>query len=223
MTTLRAVHLLLVEDDLKLGALLDRVLRDHGYRVTLQRTVAEVRALCNEDIELAIVDWMLPDGDGLEVCTALRRSEFEGAILMLTARGELADKVKALDSGADDYLTKPFELDELLARLRALKRRVSRAHELDAGPIHLDLRKRYAFVDGALLDLTSREYELLAYLVRKVGVVVSKLELLENVWEGGEVVVNAVEVHVSRLRDKLGAHARLIETVRGQGYRLVAP
>ncbi|WP_394828976.1 response regulator transcription factor [Pendulispora albinea] len=212
------MRVLVVEDDGKLGSLLSRVLASQGYAVTLARSVQETRARALRDVDLAIIDWMLPDGDGLEVCTMLRRDEFEGPILVLTARGETRDKVHALDLGADDYLTKPFELDELLARLRALTRRASRA--LDIGPLHIDVAKRYAFAGGRLLNLTAREFDLLLYLARRAGTPVSKSELLENVWDTEEIVINVVEVHVSRLRDKLGPEAALLETVRGHGYRV---
>lgn len=216
------VQLLLVEDDRKLGTLLVRVLEDHDYEVTLCRSVAAVREGVFDRQELAIVDWMLPDGDGLEVCTMLRRASFLGPIMMLTARGETKDKVQALDLGADDYVTKPFALDELLARIRALARRGAHLLTFDAGPIHVDVAKRYAFVRGRLLDLTARELEVLTYLVRRPDTIVSKGELAEAVWEAGETMWNAVEVNVSRLRDKLGEDAALLETVRGRGYRLWA-
>lgn len=214
------MRLLLVEDDPKLGALLGRVLADHGYDVTPLRCVEAVRGRTFGNDGIAIVDWMLPDGDGLEVCTLLRRAEFEGPILMLTARSETRDKVRALDLGADDFLTKPFDLDELLARLRALARRGAVLHTLDAGPIHLDLAKRYAFVEGRLLDLTPRDFVLLTYLVQRAGKTVSKLELAERVCDVSEASLNVVEVNVSRLRDKLATAAHLLETVRGHGYRL---
>lgn len=216
----RAVHVLLVEDDPKLGPLLARGLGESGHRVALRPTVAEARAFDPSATDLAIVDWMLPDGDGLEVCTLLRRADFDGPILMLTARGEVKDRVQALDLGVDDYLTKPFAMDELLARLRALGRRGPRLATFDVGPIHLDVGRRNAFAGGKLLDLTAREFDVLAYLARRPGHAVSKAELVENVWDAAEVVPNVVEVHVSRLRDKLAAHASMIETVRGTGYVL---
>lgn len=222
VSRLAHVRLLLVEDDPKLGSLLERVLASHGYAVTLARSLAAARAHGAGDVELAVVDWMLPDGDGLDLCTHLRRGDFEGPILMLTARGETRDKVQALDLGADDYLTKPFDLEELLARLRALARRGARLVNLDVGPVHIDIPKRYAFLDGRLLALTARELDLLIYLARRAGQTVSKAELVENVWDADEIVANVVEVHVSRLRDKLGDAASLLETVRGQGYRLKA-
>ncbi len=214
------MHVLLVEDDRKLGPLLVRVLAASGHTVALRSTVAEAKVVVGDELDLAILDWMLPDGDGLEVCKHLRRGGFEGPILMLTARGEIKDRVQALDLGADDYMTKPFAMDELLARLRALSRRAPRIDELDVGPLHLDIGRRNAFADGRLLELTDREFELLAYLARRSGQPVSKADLVEHVWDASEVVANVVEVHVSRLRDKLGAHSWMIETVRGTGYQL---
>jgi DNA-binding response OmpR family regulator len=214
------VRLLLVEDDRKLGPLLVRVLTANGYEVSFRPTVAEAKAFGGSDLDVAVVDWMLPDGDGLDVCTHLRRSDFEGPILMLTARGEVKDRVQALDQGVDDYLTKPFAMDELLARLRALLRRAPRIASLDVGSLHLDIGRRNAFADGKLLDLTGREFDVLAYLARRPGQSVTKRELVENVWEANEIVPNVVEVHVSRLRDKLGEYAWVIETLRGTGYRL---
>lgn len=216
------MRLLLVEDDPKLGELLVRVLTSHQYAVTLARSVAEARAVSNEEFQFALVDWMLPDGDGLEICTLLRRGFYTGPIVMLTARGEIDDKVRALDLGADDYLTKPFELDELLARLRAWARREARSMSLEVGVIHIDVARRFSFLRGRLLTLTSREFDLLTYLARHAGRPVSKQELAMQVWDETEVVANVVEVHVSRLRDKLGPDSGLLETVRGQGYRLRA-
>lgn len=216
------MRLLLVEDDPKLGPLLSRVLAANGYAVTLAPSAARARAIAATEIDLAVVDWMLPDGDGLEVSTELRRGDFEGPILVLTARGESKSRVQALDSGVDDYLTKPFDMDELLARLRALLRRGPRITCFDVGPLHLDMGRRMAFLRGRLIELTQRELDLLVYLARRVGRCVTKAELVDNVWEAAEIVPNVVEVHVSRLRDKLGRDAALIETVRGQGYRFRA-
>lgn len=216
------VQVLLVEDDRKLGPLLARVLSTSGYAVTLKATAAEAKASSGASVDLAVIDWMLPDGDGLEICTHLRRNDFEGPILMLTARGETKDRVHALDLGFDDYLTKPFAMDELLARLRALVRRGPRIAAIDVGALHLDVGRRNAFAGGKLVELTQREFDLLVYLARRPGHPATKLELIENVWDAQEIVPNVVEVHVSRLRDKLGDHAWMIETLRGVGYQLRA-
>lgn len=217
---MQLVRVLLVEDDPKLGDLLARVLSTHGYAVTLARNAAEARATPTTQHELVIVDWMLPDGDGLDVAVRLRRAGFEGPMLMLTARDQTKDRVQALDLGVDDYLSKPFAVSELLARLRALLRRPPRLGAMDAGPLHFDLLRRHVFADGRLLEVTTREFDLLLYLVRRSGETVSKVELIENVWDSDEIVPNVVEVHVSRLRDKLGKNASLVETVRGAGYRV---
>ncbi|AKU98678.1 Phosphate regulon transcriptional regulatory protein PhoB (SphR) [Labilithrix luteola] len=216
------MRLLLVEDDRKLGSVLTRVLTSHGYQVVLAANATQARTADVSAIDLAVVDWMLPDGDGLQVCIDLRRADYEGPVLMLTARGQTKDRVQALDLGADDYLTKPFEMEELLARLRALLRRGPRLAALDVGPLHLDIGRRNAFANGKFLALTVREFDLLAYLARRAGQVATKIELIENVWDADEIVPNVVEVHVSRLRDKLGDHAWTIETLRGAGYRLRA-
>lgn len=214
------VRVLLVEDDRKLGPLLVRVLSGAGYSVVLRPTAAAAKGVTGGEVDLAVLDWMLPDGDGLGLCVHLRRSGFEGPILMLTARGEIKDRVHALDVGADDYLTKPFATDELLARLRALMRRPQAIASLDAGDLHFDVGRRNAFAGGKLLELTGREFDLLVYLARRQGRPVKKPELVEDVWDADEIVPNVVEVHISRLRDKLGDRAWMIETLRGVGYRL---
>ncbi|HEY2370007.1 MAG TPA: response regulator transcription factor, partial [Polyangiaceae bacterium] len=176
------MKLLLVEDDRKVGHLLTSVLAAHGYDVTLAATAREALGHRSE-LDLAVIDWMLPDGDGVEVCTSLRRADFEGPVLFLTARGEIKDRIHALDFGADDYLVKPFDIDELLARLRALTRRGPRIACLDVGPLHIDLMRRYAFVHKRLLDLAPREFDLLTYVARRAGKVVAKDELVTNVWQ----------------------------------------
>lgn len=214
------MRLLLVEDDRKLGPLLAKVLAANGYDVELAATAAAARAAASGGHDLAVIDWMLPDGDGLGVCADLHRADFQGPIVMLTARAETRDRVQALDFGVDDFVPKPFETDELLARLRAVLRRGTRATSLDVGPLHVDLTKRYAFVGGALLPLTARELDLLVCLARARGAPVSRATLVQQVWDADALEPNVLEVHVSRLRDKLGESAKLVETVRGVGYRL---
>ena len=218
---LPSVKVLVVEDDPKVARFVVRVLSEEGFTVDLCRTGLDGVAQARTGLyDLLVLDWMLPDIDGLAVCRDVRVAGVTAPILMLTARGETKDKVHALDLGVDDYLTKPFELEELLARLRALARRGASVLSLDAGPIHIDVAKRYAFVRGRLLDLTARELDLLAYLVKRAGTTVPKAEIAESLWEAGEAMWNVVEVNVSRLRDKLDADASLLETIRGQGYRL---
>ncbi len=209
-----------MEDDPKLGPLVSRALGSDRHEVTLATSVDSARRAVGS-FDLAVVDWMLPDGDGLELCGLLRRGEFAGPILMLTCRGETKDRVAALDLGVDDYLTKPFDMDELLARVRALGRRGKRLDGLDVGALHIDIWRRNVFAEGRLLPpLTAIELDLLVYLSQRPNQTVSKAELVGDVWDGHEVTSNLVQVAVSRLRDKLESHAWMIETVRGEGYRL---
>jgi DNA-binding response OmpR family regulator len=168
-----------------------------------------------------LLDWMLPDLDGLSLCRELRRCGTNVPILMLTARGELSEKVLGLESGADDYMVKPFEIVELVARIHALLRRSGGFGRLVIGPLEIDRERRRVSVGGGPCELTAREYELLEHLARRADQVVKRNDLLQRVWEtSGDSSSNSVDVHVSRLREKLGPHAWLIETVRGAGYRL---
>ncbi len=215
------VQVLLVEDDARLGPLVKRALETDGHTVALARSAAEALALDVSEVEVAIVDWMLPDGDGLTVAAVLGARGLLAPVLLLTARSETKDRVRALDTVADDYLTKPFAMDELLARVRALGRRGKRPEVVTAGPVQIDVVRRTAFVAGELLPpLTAKELSLLLYFARRPDAVVSREELVEAVWDGEVGPSNLVQVAVSRLRDKLGPHARLLETVRGEGYRL---
>lgn len=173
--------------------------------------------------DLVVLDWMLPDLDGLEVCRRMRRIS-DVAVIMLTARAELEDKVVGLESGADDYIAKPFKFEELLARVRALLRRMGMASSpvLTHGDLSLDTSRRQVRRGGQLADLTLREYALLELLMRRPGQVFTREQILEQLWgfdfQGD---TNVVEVHVSALRAKLGdVQRQLIRTVRGVGYGL---
>ena len=175
--------------------------------------------------DLVILDLMLPGLDGVTLCRAIRRDSqnAETPILMLTARREESDKVLGLDSGADDYLVKPFEVDELVARVNALIRRSKGMQKLVFGPLEIDRAGHRAVLGGVPLDLTLREYTLLMHLAHHAGRIVTRTDLLAQVWETGfDSGSNVVDVQISRLRDKLGAHSFMIETVRGFGYRLRA-
>ncbi|APR82418.1 two component transcriptional regulator, winged helix family protein [Minicystis rosea] len=216
------MKILIVEDDTKVARFLARVLTEEGFMADLcasgEGAVEQARSGV---YDLVVLDWMLPDLDGLSVCRELRRLGMAIPILMLTARGELRERVLGLTTGADDYLVKPFEIEELLARVRALLRRAATATRLVHGDLEIDRMARRAHLGGAPLDLTNREYALLLHLAQRVDQVVPKSELLARVWDTSfDTGSNLVEVHVSRLRDKLGAHAWMIETVRGVGYRL---
>jgi DNA-binding response OmpR family regulator len=218
----RDVKLLVIEDDPKLARLLTRVLQEEGYVVDgCGKGEPGLRQASSGLYDLVVLDWMLPDLDGLSLCRQLREQGTSLPILMLTSRAELSERVMALDAGADDYLVKPFEIEELAARIRALLRRVAGAGKTSVGPLSLDPRTRRATLGDAPLELTTREYALIAYLTRRAGEVVTRSELLAHVWSTRfDPGSNLVEVHVSRLRDKLGRWAWMIETVRGSGYRL---
>ncbi len=220
--TLCEVRILLVEDDLQLGELLRRILSEEGHSLEFTSNLADARrALEQHRFDIIVLDRMLPDGDGLEFCGALRSQGDETPILMLTARSEVQDRVAGLRSGADDYLGKPFEVDELLARAEALLRRSASAWLLELGPLRIDRRARTVEVSGSRVELTAREYGLLERIAVARGEPVSRQTLLEDVWnmrfDPGTSMLN---VHVSRLRDKLRSFAWLVETVPNLGYRL---
>ncbi|MBI5333924.1 MAG: response regulator transcription factor [Burkholderiales bacterium] len=216
------MRLLLLEDDAILGEGLSGFLRAEGHVVDWFQRLLDVPALDGEPYDAWLVDWQLPDGSGLDWLRGLRARGHATPALMLTARDRLADRIRGLDTGADDYLVKPFAPEELLARLRAVQRRVAGTASSGVtlrGGVTVDLHARAAFLDGERVDLTHREWSLLEALVQRAGRIVPKstLEAL-LLGFGGELSSNAVEVHVSGIRRKLG-HA-VIETVRGLGYRV---
>ena len=214
---------LVVEDDRKVARLLSRVLQEEGFVVDVCLTGADAEAqAASIGYDLVVLDWMLPEGDGLGVCRALRRAGLSVPILMLTARGEVAERVLGLDAGADDYLVKPFHVDEFLARVRALQRRTrGSVSRLSVSDLAIDRVQRTVHLRGTPVELTGREFALLAHLAQHADQVVSRTELLAQVWDAHfDPGSNLVEVHISRIRDKLGDEAWRIETVRGQGYRL---
>jgi two-component system OmpR family response regulator len=213
--------ILVVEDNRKLASFLSRALSEEGYVVDLvdDGAVALSQAR-NIEYTLVILDWMLPSLDGMQVCRGLRLAGRSVPILMLTARGEINDRISGLDAGADDFLPKPFDLGELLARVRALGRRGQRDRFLEVGQLRIDRQDRVVTFADRNLELTHREFMLLGYLAREAGRVVSRLELLQNVWETTyDPGTNMIDVHIKNLRTKLGEHASMIETVRGVGYR----
>jgi len=217
------MRVLIVEDDPVVGDAVQRALSLDGYAADHVASAERAKtALHTEPFDLAIIDIGLPREDGLQLVRDLRRRGRNLPVLMLTARDGLSDRVNALDLGADDYLTKPFQVAELLARCRALVRRANgvASSELQLGSLRLDLAHKQAFVSGTPLDITRREWSVLECLVLNAGRVVSKDKLLSAVasWNE-ELTPNAVEVYVSRLRTKLG-EAATIRVVRGLGYRL---
>lgn len=216
------MKILVVEDDAKVGPFLVRVLMEEGYVAdSCREGDAAIAQAATGIYDLILLDWMLPGSDGVTVCRTLRERGITTPILMLTARGEVAERVIGLEAGADDYLVKPFELDELLARVRALLRRASGHARLTVGVVEIDRIARKVSVAGARIDLTAREYALLVFLAENAGEVVPRTTLLVEVWGTAfDPGSNLVEVQVSRLRDKLGEHASIIDTVRGLGYRM---
>lgn len=217
------MKLLVVEDDRKLARFLTQALTEEGYGVEAARSGREALTLASRNTyALVVLDWMLPELDGLGVAREIRRAGNAVPILMVSARADVTERVAALDAGADDYLTKPFHLDELLARVRAAIRR-GRVEEraLRVGALSIDVVDRIVVVDGVHLDLTPREYSLLVLLARNAGQIVTRADILAHVWRlTRDPGSNLVEVNIRNLREKLGASAPPLETVRGQGYRL---
>ena len=227
--------ILVVEDERELNALIRRHLEDEGHSVAQAFDGPSALAAAQHDHpDLVILDWMLPRLDGMEVCRRLRRESIV-PILMLTARADEVDRVLGLEVGADDYLTKPFSIRELLARVRAIFRRIelqgqagsSEASQalLQDGPLRVDVGEHTASVDGRTVELTPKEFDLLALLVRNPGRAFARDYLLEKVWgyDYGGLDTRTVDTHVLRLRKKLGPVGDRIETVWGVGYRFARP
>jgi DNA-binding response OmpR family regulator len=216
------MRVLVVEDEVRQAAALKRGLEAEGFAVDVAGNGTDGLWLATEEPYDAIVlDVMLPGLNGFKVCAELRAKQIWTPVLMLTAKDGELDEAEALDTGADDFLSKPFSYVVLVARLRALLRRgaTSRPPVLQVGSIDLDVATKVCRVDGEQVELTPREFSVVEYLMRRQGEVVPKSEILEHVWDfafdGGD---NVVEVHVSALRRKLGSAA--IETMRGAGYRM---
>ena len=219
------MRLLLVEDDVMVASGIKLGLTDAGYAVDWVGSAERaIEVTHTESFDVAVVDIGLPHMDGLTLTQSLRKNGQTMPVLILTARDALQDRVQGLDMGADDYMVKPFELPELLARLRGLIRRASGLSSpvLVCGPVELDTRSGRVTLDGQTIALTSHEFKVLAYLMHHAGAVVSRTELTEHIYaQDFERDSNTIEVFVGRLRKKLPPD--LIETVRGLGYRLVVP
>lgn len=219
------MRILVVDDELEMRELLGRNLgRTHGVKSvgTCREAVA---MLAHARFDVVILDVMLPDGSGIDLCAKLRTDGVEAPILLLTARGEVRSRVAGLDAGADDYLAKPFALTELRARVAALARRgpMRRDRAVVIGPLVVDLEGRRVRVNDRALPLTAKELAIVDLLATRRGKVVAREDLIESVW--GEVTDSArasLEVLIARIRQKLGASANLLQTVRGVGYLLGA-
>ncbi|HZS14552.1 MAG TPA: response regulator transcription factor [Candidatus Dormibacteraeota bacterium] len=220
------MRLLLAEDDEALRSVLTRGLREAGYVLdAVGRGDDALHMLRLNEYAATVLDWRMPGLDGLEVVEAMRKAGIRSPVLMLTARDTTADRVRGLDAGADDYLVKPFDFSELLARLRALLRRPAGVEGtvLRRGALTVDPSTREAEVDGASLHLTATELTILELLVRRSPAVVDRKTIAAHGWEDDTVPLgsNTIEVHVARLRAKLAGSGVAILTVRGTGYRLV--
>jgi DNA-binding response OmpR family regulator len=222
------MRVLVVEDELKVANALREGLQGERYDVAVERTGESAFFRINtEEFDIVLLDLTLPGRDGLEILKAMRERGLTTPVLALTARDTLEDRVKGLDSGADDYLVKPFAFTELVARIRALVRRgrVSEAPRLSAGDLEVDLISRKVTRGGRAVELTVREFELLEYLLRHQSHVVSRETLARDVWKETARTTpldNVIDVHIARLRRKIDAEQspKLIHTVRGVGFML---
>jgi DNA-binding response OmpR family regulator len=215
-------RILIVEDEVGLASFLQKGLRASGFATFVAGDGATAAAMARDNsFDLLILDLGLPDRDGSLVLRDLRAAGHRLPVIVLTARDDISDKVAALEGGADDYLTKPFLFEELLARVRVRLRKEGTAEQtaIAAGSVVLDLRTRRVKVDGKLVELTAREYAMLEFLMRHPGQVLAREQLLSHIWGYDyDPASNVVDVYVGYLRRKLGVEA--IETVRGVGYRL---
>jgi two-component system OmpR family response regulator len=218
------MRILVVEDDTDLNRQLVAALEEAGYVVDSATDGEDGHFLGDtEPYDAVVLDLGLPSLDGLSVLENWRRDGRTMPVLILTARDRWSDKVAGIDAGADDYVAKPFHMEEVLARVRALVRRAAghASNELTCGPVRLDLRSGRVTVDGSAVKLTSHEYRLLSYLLHHQGKVISRTELTEHLYDQDfDRDSNTVEVFVGRLRKKIGSD--MIETIRGLGYRLGA-
>ncbi len=215
-------RILVVEDEPRLASFLEKGLRSNGFTVTVaENGAAAIAAAAGAEFDLMILDLGLPDIDGLDVLRLVRDAGHRVPVIILTARDDTADKVTGLDRGADDYVTKPFRFEELLARVRARLRQGGTAEVtmLSVGGVDLDLRTRSAAVAGRRVELTAREFAMLETFMRHPGQVLTREQLLSHVWGyDHDPGSNVVDVYIGYLRRKLGEGA--IETLRGMGYRM---
>lgn len=224
------MHILIVEDEQRLAYLLRRVLLEERHIVDVANDGnAGLNLALSDTYDVVVLDVMLPGIDGLEICRQMRAEHLMTPVLMLTARGAIEDRVTGLNVGADDYLTKPFAMEELLARINALLRRRDRrfdeTHLLTVGDLTLDLVRHEARRAGRVIELTAKEFALLEYLMRHPGQVLTRTQIVDTVWRYDlEALSNVVDIYIHYLRDKIdqGFAHPLIKTVRGVGYKIDA-
>ncbi len=222
------MHILVVEDEQRLASLLRRVLQEERHMVDLALDGQKGLLLATSGTyDVVILDVMLPEVDGIEICHQMRAEDVMTPVLMLTARGAVEDRVRGLNAGADDYLTKPFAMEELLARINALLRRRDRPFEteseLRAADLTLDLVRHEAQRAGQIIELTAKEFALLEYLMRHPGQVLTRTQIIDAVWSyDTEALSNVVDIYIHYLRDKIdrGFSRPLIKTVRSVGYKI---
>jgi DNA-binding response OmpR family regulator len=223
------MHILIVEDEQRLARLVARVLGEERHVVDIANDGDTGLDLAlRGTYDLLILDLMLPGRSGLDICKQVRAHKLQPAILMLTARGAIEDRVAGLRIGADDYLVKPFAMEELVARVDALLRRgraITDTQRLQVGVLALDLLRREAQRDGRIIELTAKEFALLEYLMRHPGQVLTRTQIIDHVWRyDSDALSNVVDIYIHYLRDKIdrGSARPMIKTMRGVGYRIEA-
>jgi DNA-binding response OmpR family regulator len=222
------MHVVVIDDEERLVELVSSYLEESGMTTVCRHDGPSGLAAARErDVDVVVLDWMLPGMSGLDVCRALRDEGNDVPVLMLTARGAVPERVEGLEAGADDYLVKPFALEELKARVRVLGRRREAAaraeegHRLTVGDVVLDPLEQRVWVAGEEVRLARREFAMLTSLMENAGRVVSRSRLFEDVWEDVDINSNALDVHMSRVRNHLSASQDVkVTTLRGVGYRL---
>jgi len=226
-------RVLIAEDDVRLAGILAQALSEAGWQTELHHDgrsalKAALPGGSERDFDVLLLDWMLPGLDGMAVCRRLRELSVSTPVMMLTARAGVPDRIAGLDAGADDYLAKPFDLDELLARIRALHRRASAPEQrgpLRAGDLELDPGSRRVTRGDAEIDLSAREFDILALLLDRAGQCVTRFAILDEVWDGDtDLKSNVIDVHIATLRTKIDKPfgTQTITTLRGAGYRVDA-
>jgi two-component system OmpR family response regulator/two-component system copper resistance phosphate regulon response regulator CusR len=223
------MHVLLVEDDDILGKSVQRGLREKGFSCDWMQTGRQaLAAACEKPVDVILLDLMLPDVQGKDVLERLRARGLQTPVIILSALGSVEERVGGLSAGADDYLVKPYDLAEVVARIEAVARRTQKRPSMQAqvGDLTLDLTTRRAKREGKEIELSPTEFSILEFLMRYAGQVVTRKMLCEHLWESDwEGTTNVVDVHINRLRGKVdrGFSTTMIQTVRGQGYALRAP
>ncbi len=220
------MRILLVEDEIKLAHAIKRALELQKYAVDVANNGKDgLDFAIGEEFNLIILDIMLPEIDGIEICKRIREAGIHTPVMMLTAKGQISDKVTGLDVGADDYLVKPFSFEELFARIRALVRRPAQTNDpvLSKGDLTLDPKTFAVKRGGKLIELSAKEFSLLEYLLRNKNTVLNKDQIISHVWNyDSDVLPSTIEVHVKHLRDKIDIKGEesLIHTIRGRGYTI---